>query len=230
MRALLVGLVLVSVASSIVACSDRDGAQANPDLATTPDLAGPACVGLTASKESAACQACVEQNCCAEVLGCHDTEPCWQDCYLFHDEDKCHANDTAHTAYHTMGACFTTSCAVECGLADPTPICTAPTATPSGSCVTVDTTNLCNPITNQGCATDTVCDANDTGGFECFPGDNTAPLCAACGESTSYCAVGMHCLGGKCARFCCDDSECGAGKCDKTYFEGGRPAGLCVEG
>lgn len=75
----------------------------------------------------------------------------------------------------------------------------------------------CNPVTNEPCDTQAneACDFNGNGGFECFPG-NSAGLCEPCGD-------GMWCLGGltctnedqKCAKFCCDDADCGSGTCKK---------------
>ncbi len=191
--------------------------------------AGGSCVGVVTGIETPACQACLEQKCCDEVAACRAHEVCWDGCYTNHDEMKCHDSADGHALFHALGGCFGSACNVECGAGNPTPICTAPTATPTGSCVTLDSKNLCNPITTAGCAAaGAACDANDQGGFECFPAPNTQTLCMACGESDGWCAAGFHCVAGQCARYCCEDSECGAGTCDKAYFEGGRPAGICV--
>ncbi len=98
----------------------------------------------------------------------------------------------------------------------------------SGMCA-AECDSRCNPVTNDGCDPGSTCDFADTSsGFACYPPPNEAALCAACDNSAGpFCQGGMACLGGKCARFCCDDSDCGTGKCDKSLFEDDE-VGACV--
>lgn len=132
-------------------------------------------------------------------------------------------------------ACLTTNCETECGGTQPPavdPACGAPMTSPSaGSCITVDANAgiECNPVTNAGCdtAAGEACDFS-ADGFTCYPAPNDAALCGACDQSAGpYCAGGMTCPGDKCAKFCCNDGDCGAnGKCDTTLT--GMDVGLCV--
>jgi hypothetical protein len=106
-----------------------------------------------------------------------------------------------------------------------------------GACVTIDDAGiLCNPITNYPCKADAgeACDFSQNG-FQCYPPppDNTAALCASCDvQNGPACLPTSTCLptanGNECARYCCDDSDCGNGHCDKTTF-GSDPIGFCVK-
>jgi hypothetical protein len=126
-----------------------------------------------------------------------------------------------------MGACASRQCEAACFGGDaPAPSCDAPAVAPSGgACVEVTGPYTCNPVTNAGCnEPGSVCDAAD-GGFTCYSGNNEAPLCAPCGPEVGWCAAGLSCLG-PCARYCCDDGDCGSGFCDKSLVDGN--IGLCV--
>jgi hypothetical protein len=111
--------------------------------------------------------------------------------------------------------------------------CTVPSTPPSGgSCVTTVPENdagtgiECNPVTNGSCAATDECDgdADSNGnslGFVCFPGPNTATLCGACDNSAGpFCGGGMTCINEQCAKYCCTDADCGAGKCTTMDSEG----------
>lgn len=93
----------------------------------------------------------------------------------------------------------------------------------------------CNPITNEGCDTagGEACDFNGAG-FQCFPAPNDTDLCGMCdNQNGPFCKPGMHCAqdmdgNANCAAYCCDDADCGKGKCDKTVL--GDPAiGICLK-
>ena len=88
----------------------------------------------------------------------------------------------------------------------------------------------CNPVTNEGCmAGAEECDLATGGVFQCFASDpSDAPICQMCDEAAGpFCGAGMTCLGdGSCARYCCDDADCGSGKCDKSSEPGN--VGVCV--
>jgi hypothetical protein len=92
----------------------------------------------------------------------------------------------------------------------------------AGACVTVAEPIACNPVTNAGCeGAGQACDANNQGGFNCFDPPNDAALCAACDASAGpFCVAGATCIGeppaATCAKYCCDDGDCGDGTCIKV--------------
>jgi hypothetical protein len=99
----------------------------------------------------------------------------------------------------------------------------------------------CNPITNAGCTGTDVCgpDVHDPGdmNYFCQPAGNPGAV-AACGDCTSVtatCGAGGLCVGVNlcsteffCARMCCTDADCGAGRCDTTDYQLPSNVGLCV--
>jgi hypothetical protein len=120
------------------------------------------------------------------------------------------------------------------------PACTAAGADAGsgGSCIAItgDGGVECNPITNSPCNADAgeACDFSQ-GGFHCYPPPpaNTATLCQACDLTNGPACVGTAtCVptpnGNECARYCCDDTDCGSGHCDKTTFQS-DPIGFCVK-
>lgn len=186
--------------------------------------------GLCTSGVSGACGTCLDSKCCTEVDACNAVTGC-MDCATGGACDP--SNQTAADA---LASCASSSCAAECGPPTIDPFCTAPATAPSaGSCVTIDATNLCNPVTNAGCnaAAGESCDFDGAGGFKCWapPPANTAALCAACDVTAGpACLPTSTCMATPagttaCARFCCTDADCGAGKCDTT-ITGGTP-GVC---
>ncbi|MBK8256255.1 MAG: hypothetical protein IPK82_26760 [Polyangiaceae bacterium] len=166
------------------------------------------------------CGLCVQDQCCAELVACTDDAEC-NDCLTNPDADPnvCAAN--SHLT--AINDCAAALCSDVCGGGGGAePACDAPATPPSmGACVTIGTPagNECNPITNEGCdgAAGAACDASQDG-FTCYPDGNTQDLCMECGVSGSdYCKGGMTCVG-KCARYCCDDADCGTGTCTKGGF------------
>jgi hypothetical protein len=92
-------------------------------------------------------------------------------------------------------------------------------------------TVLCDPFTASQCdvAGGESCDW-DGSNFSCFPPPNDGKLCGDCGfDANTFCGVGLTCLdSNKCAAFCCNDGDCGAGgKCDLTFL-GDPNVGVCV--
>jgi hypothetical protein len=112
------------------------------------------------------------------------------------------------------------------------PACDAADMAPSGgSCVPIGGDIQCNPVTNEGCdsAAGEACDLTQSG-FTCYPAPNIENICGACGgQGESFCAAGLTCIG-TCARFCCDDSDCGTGFCFKDPFAEIASVGVCVLG
>lgn len=179
----------------------------------------------------AACNECITASCCAEFAECQGTDGC-EDCVS--GEPTC-TEDNIDIAQLTFD-CVQSSCATECiePPAQADPICKVPTGSPSkGACAPLGGDVKCNPVTNAPCKTAAgeACDLNDQDVFTCFPAPNTEALCAACDNQTTFCQAGLTCVGdGKCARYCCDDSDCGAGKCDKGALELPSDLGVCVVG
>jgi hypothetical protein len=87
----------------------------------------------------------------------------------------------------------------------------------------------CNPVTNAGCGPDEWCDLSNVG-FHCFPADPAAAgQCETCDISGAGCQPGLHCFEDSlaCARYCCDDADCGVGRCDIEDLTG-FTVGICV--
>jgi hypothetical protein len=92
----------------------------------------------------------------------------------------------------------------------------------------------CNPVTNEGCSSGAACDTNLTQEkFQCYPPPppNDNAICTPCGTADGWCAPTLTCVEGACARFCCNDDDCGPeATCDLTLFadyEGGL-VGACL--
>jgi len=107
------------------------------------------------------------------------------------------------------------------------------TALSGGGCGAPCTHPMCDPFTNAGCHTKQgeICDQSNASlnGYECFDQPVSALLCWACTSHDGlgpYCAKGSTCLDGACAKFCCDDGDCGSDRCDGASA---KWAGLCVK-
>ena len=125
---------------------------------------------------------------------------------------------------------------------------TQTSTTPASSTVAQSVTNTvssgsgtfvahCNPVTNTGCATGEACDAEKAGTFECFAPPNDTPVCKPCDNMAGpFCQGGYACgAANGCAKYCCDDGDCGSGTCMKTNANGdalwpGVSVGLCLDG
>jgi hypothetical protein len=174
-----------------------------------------------------ACATCLEGGCCDQVAACSEG-----DCIACAagDTTVCTAaNQTAATALKT---CVDATCDTACNTPAPAqdPTCTAPTPSPSaGTCVTLSATIACNPVTSAPCdtAAGEACDAN-ADGYQCYPDGNTQDLCQTCSATDGFCKGGEACVG-VCAKYCCDDGDCGAGKCDLSGKLAGG-VGICIGG
>jgi hypothetical protein len=67
-----------------------------------------------------------------------------------------------------------------------------------------------------------------TSSTSAFHPRTTSRSAGACDSSINlFCSGTLACFGGRCARYCCTDADCGAsGTCDTSYF--GDSVGLCV--
>jgi hypothetical protein len=154
------------------------------------------------------CGKCAEQQCCTELTACKNNAMCFS-CLTDPNADPAVCAAAAQKAQlDAISACQDAKCAVEC--APPPP---------------------CNPVTNDPCdsAAGEACD-HSANGFVCFPAPNDVVQCEMCDESAGpFCEAGHTCLSdGACAAYCCDDGDCGTGKCDKTILMDPQ-VGVCVK-
>lgn len=157
-----------------------------------------------------ACGMCVESSCCAQITACNAIPNCIA-CAFDSSTDPAKCMDAALTAaIDAINTCEGTCCQ---------DICSPP----------------CNPVDNAGCSAANMeaCDVDlGTGmGYTCFKTTMGAALCQMCDEMNGpFCGPGMTCLSdGSCAAFCCDDKDCGTGKCDKTMLPNNEATlGVCV--
>jgi hypothetical protein len=156
------------------------------------------------------CDQCIEsvKECCTLAAACYADLTCLG-CASAVPVDAGTCTKGATPAWDQLLACINAQCDAPC--------------VPHSSC---------NPVTNDGCAdAGQACDLDQDGVYVCFPTPVAAPLCAGCSnENGPFCAGTLHCLeqGGtaSCARYCCDDGDCGGGMCDTSSVPGG--VGLCV--
>lgn len=187
------------------------------------------CEGAMSGLVAAACQECLEQQCCGEVAACKANDGCWQGCVVNFSEASCHADPDGHALFHAFGECVSTKCNAPCAAPKIDAACDAPVmAASAGACITIGGDVACNPVTNEGCSgAGQACDAKGEG-FACFPPPNENAVCEACSMAEGYCASGHFCAGGTCVRYCCDNGDCGTGVCDKTLLKN-PSVGLCVK-
>lgn len=179
------------------------------DGGTAPDGGALDCSGLF--PQPSACGACAATACCAELSACNASPACWA-CLTDPNADPATCQDAATKALlDDLDTCGKGCCTADCFTAG------------------------CNPVTNDGCdtAAGEACGRSNDG-FVCLPPPNDAALCEPCSSAAGpYCGATLHCIqdaksgASACARYCCDDGDCGAGTCDKTSF-GSDGVGLCV--
>jgi hypothetical protein len=171
---------------------------------------GGACNATTGESVAPACLACGKRACCAEIQACVAIDGC-PACALGNAADPA-ACDTPEiqAAMATLSSCLLGCCSNDCPFVPG-----------------------CNPVTNTGCdaTKGEVCDTDGAGSFRCYPKEtldpNAAPpqLCEGCGTG-NWCAGGLACIDGLgCAKYCCDDGDCGGGFCDTS---GTGTVGVCL--
>jgi len=107
-------------------------------------------------------------------------------------------------------------------------------ALPAG-CAPADMRFLCNPLTNEGCATGEACDYGLDEYFQCFPGPNDVDEGGACDlEAGPFCKAGWTCdtptpdeTSGVCHRHCCSDGDCPAPQTCATFEPEFGTLGVC---
>lgn len=195
-------------------CPTSSAASSSSGAGTGGADGGAACHGVFVA---GTCNTCLEASCCQEIVDCKN------DAHCLHCLNTITPNDPLCTGASTQK---TVNAFVGCESVHCTKACVAK--------------DICNPITNDGCGTDgSTCDASgNPATFQCFPPPNNAQLCGACdGSKGPYCAPGLHCYGGTCARYCCAGSDCGTGVCelDPVVAFGvalsiaGDAAGICLK-
>jgi hypothetical protein len=121
-----------------------------------------------------------------------------------------------------------------CDAADIKAAIAAVNACAEGCCYLVCDTPVipCNPVTNAPCNTGNgeACEPGSGGtGYQCFVEPTDEGLCEMCDGSMFFCQGGDVCLpDGGCAKYCCDDGDCGSGYCDKTMLPGETTIGVCL--
>jgi hypothetical protein len=163
-----------------------------------------------------------------EEFDCLYADGCGEDCANGIDDNADGRTDCDDVRCVDAVACSARAVAV---CADPLP--------PRSSCVAVGEPGFpCDPVTSEGCLPGQTCEMVG-GGFLCFGHPNDIAPCERCGGLRGRCAPGTHCMilaSARCAPFCCDDDDCGAGAiCNHAYVASfisrvESPVGVCVEG
>ena len=198
MRAPAIVLAWVALAALIgsVAALGCNDLSSNCELQVncTPVAPPPVCTGIF--DPSGSCASCAEAACCQEAADCKSNGSCLNYCVggYWPPVEVC-ATAAVKQLSDSLAACLKTHC--------------------SPACDAVDT---CEPVVGTGCGSTASCEPFVPGVFGClFPlGTLIAKVCETCDLFVDpICGAGMHCFAGtsQCARYCCDDADCGTGKC-----------------
>ena len=173
-----------------------------------------------------ACDGCMREHCCAEAIACLDEAACAA-CIGRHDKDTC---ALVGEPFFAFNQCWAEHCSGE--ICYPKPACNVPDTAPSnGSCFVPTVDDACNPVTGTDCGPGVQCLANSEG-FYCAQYPNPAGLCLPCDNVTGVvCDAAMMCVfNTTCARFCCDDGDCGDGWCVHNVSQNPHnEVGMCVQ-
>ncbi|NUP10177.1 MAG: hypothetical protein HOW73_29355 [Polyangiaceae bacterium] len=165
---------------------------------------GPTCTGTIPNANE--CGFCIESDCCEELSACQGIANCL-DCVLGNQTGAVCEDAAVAAAIDAINSCIECDCVDEC------------------------INNFCNPVTGEPCDVENgfACDLG-ADGYVCFGPPNDTPICDACDNANGpWCENGHTCLSdGSCAKYCCDDADCGSGKCDKTK-QGNPDVGVCVK-
>ncbi len=145
------------------------------------------------------CDACLQTFCCKEMSDCIINSSCLNYCVasILPSPAECTmAPGQRKETFDAVTTCMKSKCADKCPPDDG-----------------------CNPVTHNGCANDgSSCDLAYPGFFGCYkPVDMPAEICKSCNfNATPYCGSGLRChpVTNTCARYCCNDSDCGTGRCE----------------
>jgi hypothetical protein len=162
------------------------------------------------------CEACGATQCCDQASACEEDPDC-APCIAGSPTSSCMSVGTPIAPWKALLDCLGT----------------AGVSSSNGPCATAcakSNTSLCNAVTNAGCDDGAACDLDAQGVARCL-GAGPGALCAACDATKSiFCGPTLHCLStGACARFCCEDADCGSGRC-VSWPLGGGALGVCIAG
>jgi hypothetical protein len=197
-------LALAALIGSVAAlgCDDLSS-NCELQVSCTPVTPPPDCKNIF--DPAATCASCAEAACCQEASDCKDNGSCLNVCVsgAWPPAEIC-ATAAVKQVTDRLVACLTANCSPAC-----------------------DVVEGCDPILGTGCGPTASCEPFQPGVLEClYPFSNSvAKLCEPCDlQVDPICGPGMHCFAGssQCARYCCDDADCGTGKCalDQTMVFG----------
>jgi hypothetical protein len=211
-------IALAALAAGVAAlgCNDLSGS-CELTVSCTPVAPPPDCTSIF--DPSGTCSACAVAACCQEASDCKSNDSCLDVCVsgYWPPPEVC-ATPVVKQLSDGLAACLKTNCS---------PMC--------------DVTDRCDPVLGTGCGLSASCEPFLPGVFDCLPplpGDTVVGLCQMCDLfDDPVCGPGMHCFAGTstCARYCCDDADCGTGKCvvDQTVAFGApllhqTKVGICL--
>ncbi len=211
-----------------------EGQGAGPGTGGTGGASGTCSLDLLPKKPLPGCQACLLQQCCAELSVC-ESDPGCAGCVAV--TEACDEFSVDVNAELTA----LTDCAHEaCGdICYPPAGATEPTCDdeklPQKACVSISSAVQCVPYFQQSLLCPSwnkeTCDVpqdnfNAANGLVCAPAPNPNHICEPCGVIEGYCHSGLTCVNGKCGRWCCGDDDCPGGHCDTAWTAlkfGGNP-------
>jgi hypothetical protein len=188
-------------------CSDLNGGAGGGGAGTggAGGAGAPADCSNVAIAMPDACTDCVKGTCCDALAACNAIPNCVK-CFFGEETDtKICGTPEIQAASETLFHCTECKCADKC------------------------LPKQCNPVTNEPCdtAAGEACDFGQSG-FVCYPAPNDQKLCEECDAANGPWCEGGHTCGedGGCAKFCCDDGDCGTGICEKFQ---GQDLGVCLK-
>jgi hypothetical protein len=193
----LAGMALAALFGVVAAsgCTDLSSS-CELQITCTPVAPPPMCTGIF--DPSTTCASCAEAACCQEASDCQSNGSCLNYCVsgYWPPAEVC-ATEAVKQLSDKLAACLKTSCSPQC-----------------------DAHDTCNPVLGTGCGTAASCEPFVPGIFGCLTplGTVIAKICETCDLFVDpICGAGMHCFKGtstsQCARYCCNDADCGTGKC-----------------
>lgn len=232
------GLCIVALFAGCSTGPESAGLSSSSSGELPPPPPPPKCDGDGTGRLAGDCGKCVDAKCTAEVNACNPAGgvqcPAFGciTCYV-NPETGCNPNNKPFA--DALDACAMAQCEPECYPPFPEWWCSPPIPAPSGgSCVTLGGTFLCNPVTGEGCnaAAGESCALASSGEYKCLSGSHDKGICEPCGPDVGFCDSGMICAMGisglRCARFCCNDGDCGAGAKCTQYADLMGEIGLCI--
>lgn len=213
-------IALAALISGVAASSCTDlSSSCELQITCTPVAPPPVCTGIF--DPAGTCDTCAQASCCQEASDCKANGTCYNVCLGgYWPLDKSCTTEAVKQVTDKLTTCLATSCSPGC-----------------------DPIDNCDPILATGCGPSTSCELFVPGVFGCLAplGPGLAKVCETCNLFLDpICGPGMHCFPvapgtSQCARYCCDDADCGTGKCvvDQTVAFGApllhkTKVGICL--